>query len=207
MNDRDIDAPILFVRLRNGESVHIKGRLALEHEHVSQVCTATTMWHIDPELADRARKEFVDAGNDPRIFDNSLIQRYFSRDERGRPNWFDMYIESVGVIPSKDLLKMAVQILRKKVDTYFKEAIDTIQTESDPNTYSVRLEQGGHTVGYLMQEVMYGDLNIKFVSYDIPHPLRKTMVLRFNTPKKPDAVLKAAKDTIDEYCAVVDKEL
>jgi len=207
MNDRDIDAPILFVRLRKGESVHMKGRLALEHEHVSQVCTATTMWHIDPELADRARKEFVDAGNDPRIFDNSLIQRYFSRDERGRPNWFDMYIESVGVIPSKDLLKMAVQILRKKVDTYFKEAVDTIQTESDPNTYSVRLEQGGHTVGYLMQEVMYGDLNIKFVSYDIPHPLRKTMVLRFNTPKKPDVVLKAAKDTIDEYCAVVDKEL
>lgn len=207
MKDRDIGAPLIFLRVRKGESVHIKARLALESEQVSQVCTATTGWHIDPELAAAARKEFVEQGNDPRVFDNSLIQRYYSRDERGRPNWFDMNIESVGVLQSKDLLKMAVAVLKKKVDEYVKEALENIQKEADEGTYNVTLEKGGHTIGYLMQEVIYSDSNVNFVSYDIPHPLKNTMVLRFNTSKKPESILKTAKDMIDEYCLVVENNL
>ena len=207
LKDRDFGTPHLFVRVRKGESIHVKARLSLEHEQVSQVCTATTGWHVDPELAAAARKEFVEQGNDPRIFDNSLVQRYYSRNEQGRPNWMDLSIESVGVISAKDLLKMAVQILRKKVDEYVKEALDNIQKEADEGTYNVTLEKGGHTIGYLMQEVIYSDSNVNFVAYDIPHPLRNTMVLRFNTSKKPESILKTAKDVIDEYCSVVENNL
>jgi DNA-directed RNA polymerase subunit L len=207
MRDRDLDTPLLFMRVRKGESIHIKARLALENDQVSQVCTATTGWHIDPELAKEARKLYAEQGNDVRIFDNSLIQRYYSRDARGRPNWFDMSIESVGVVKSVELLRMAVLILRKKIDEYMKEAMDNIQTESDPGTYSISIDQGGHTIGYLMQEVIYHDANVNFVSYDIPHPLRNLMVLRFNTQKKPESILKVAKDTLEEYCSVVEKGL
>ena len=207
MRDRDLDTPLLFLRIRKGESVHIKARLALENEQVSQVCTATTMWHVDPELAKEARKKFVEEGNDPRIFDNSMVQRYFSRDENGRPNWIDMSIESVGVLPSKELLKMAIGILRKKIDEYIREAMDNIQRESDENSYVISMEKGGHTLGYLMQEVIYSDSNVNFVAYDIPHPLRSTMVLKFNTSKKPESIVKTAKDALDEYCAVVEKSL
>jgi DNA-directed RNA polymerase subunit L len=207
MKDRDLDTPLLFLRVRKGESVHIEGRLALEHDQVSQVCTVTSGWHVDPELAKEARKAFVDAGNDVRIFDNSLVQRYYSRNENGRPNWFDFSVESVGVLTSKDILKMGVNILRKQVETYVKDALDNIQRESDENTYSVSLDQGGHTIGYLMQETIYSDSNVNFVSYDILHPLKKTMVLRFNTTKKPDSILKTAKDVIEEYCSVVEKSL
>jgi DNA-directed RNA polymerase subunit L len=207
MKDRDLDTPLLFLRVRKGESVHIEGRLSLEHDQVSQVCTVTSGWHVDPELAKEARKAFVDAGNDVRIFDNSLVQRYYSRNESGRPNWFDFSVESVGVLSSKDILTMGVNILRKQVDTYVKDALDNIQRESDENTYSVSLDQGGHTIGYLMQETIYSDSNVNFVSYDILHPLKKTMVLRFNTTKKPDSILKTAKDVIEEYCSVVEKSL
>lgn len=207
MKDRDIGAPLIFLRVRKGESVHVKGRLSLENEQVSQVCTATTAWHIDPKLVEAARKEFVEQGNDVRIFDNSLVQRYYSRGDNGRPNWIDLHIESVGVMQSRDLLKMAVNILRKKVDEYVKEALDNIAREPDSGTYNITLEKGGHTIGYLMQEVIYSDSNVNFVSYDIPHPLRSTMVLRFNTSKKPESILKTAKDTIDEYCLVVENNL
>jgi DNA-directed RNA polymerase alpha subunit len=205
MKDRDLDTPILFLRVRKGESVHIEARLALENEQVSQVCTVTSGWHVDQELAKEARKAFADAGNDVRIFDNSLVQRYYSRNENGRPNWFNFSVESVGVLKSKDILSMGVSILRKQVDTYVKEALDNIQRESDENTYSISLDQGGHTIGYLMQEVIYSDSNVNFVSYDILHPLKKTMLLRFNTTKKPESILKTAKDVIEEYCSVVEK--
>lgn len=207
MKDRDLNTPLLFLRVRKGESIHIQARLALENDQVSQVSTATTGWHVDPDLAKEARREFVDAGNDVRIFDNSLVQRYYSRDERGRPNWIDLKIESVGVLPAKDILAMGVSILRKQVEAYVKEAVENIQRESDEGTYSVTLQQGGHTIGYLMQEIVYHDANVNFVSYDIPHPLRNTMVLRFNTTKKPESILKTAHDTIEEYCSVVEKGL
>jgi DNA-directed RNA polymerase subunit L len=207
MADRDLGTPLLFLRVRKGESVHIKARLSLENQQVSQVCTATTSWHIDPEVSAAARKEYIEQGNDVRIFDNSLVQRYFSRDERGRPNWFNLQIESVGVITAKDLLKMAVQILRKSVDEYVKDALGNIQAEADKGSYSISLEKGGHTVGSLMQEVIYSDSNVSFVAYDIPHPLRNTMVLRFHTSKNPESILKTAKDTIDEYCSIVENNL
>ena len=207
MKDRDLDTPLIFLRIRKGESVHIQARLSLENDQVSQVCTATTGWHIDPDLAKEARRQHVEAGNDVRIFDNSLVQRYYSRDERGRPNWIDMRIESVGILSAKDILAMSISILRKQVETYMKEAIDSIQRESDEGTYSISLQQGGHTIGYLMQEVIYNDANVNFVSYDIPHPLRNTMVLRFSTAKKPESILKTAYDTIEEYCSVVEKGL
>jgi len=207
MKDRDLDTPLLFVRLREGEKVHIKGRLALENKHVSQVCTVTTGWHIDPELAKIDKKNFVDAGGDPRHFDNFTVQRSYSRDEKGRPNWFDFLVESVGVLPSKVIFELGLKILRKKVSDYVKEALENIARESDEGSYKITLEQGGHTIGALFQEVIYSDKNVEFVSYDILHPLRNTMVLRFHTKKSPESILKLAKETIEEYCSIVEKVL
>ena len=207
MKDRDFDTPLLFLHMRAGESLHITASLSIETDNVSQVCVSTTSWHIDPELVKGARKEFEESGQDVRIFDNTLQQRYYSRDDRGRPKWFDFLIESIGVLKSEDILKMAVKILQRKLDEYIRDALENIQKEKDPGTFHVSLEQGGHTIGYLMQEVMYNDANVKFVSYDIPHPLKNTMILRWNSEKSPESILKNAYETIKEYCSVVEKVL
>ena len=50
MRDRDIDEPLLFLHMKKGEKVHIEGRLIIENQRVSQVCTATTSWVVDEEL-------------------------------------------------------------------------------------------------------------------------------------------------------------
>jgi DNA-directed RNA polymerase subunit L len=206
MKDRDYNTPILFLRLRPNEGVHITGRLALESQGVSQVCVSTTQWHIDPERAKVDRKKFVEAGGDPALFDNFEIQKSFSRnEENGRPNWFDLKIESVGVLTGKEIVKYSVDVLRNNLQTYMKEAIESITREKEEGTYSITLEQGGHTMGALIQEVVYNDLNVDFVSYDIPHPLRNTMVLRFHTKRTPESILKAANETIEEYCRLVEK--
>lgn len=207
MRDRDMDTPLVFLRVRNGETVHIKGRLAVETANVSQVCTATTSWKVDEELAKIDKKKYVEDGGDPRAFDNFYIQRSFSRDERGRPNWFDLSIESVGVMKSRDILKYAVSILRKQLDDYMKDALENIRREHEEGSYTITLEQGGHTLGALLQEVIYSDQNVGFVCYDIPHPLRTTMVLRFHTKKSPESVLRTAKETIEEYYSLVEKVL
>ena len=207
MRDRDFNTPSVLLRLRPNETVRMKARLALDTVGVSQVCVATTSWHVDPELAKVKRKEYEDSGKDVREFDNFHVQRCWSRDANERPNWIDMNIESVGVLKARDILGMAVKILRKKLQEYIAYSVEHIQREQDDGSYSVLSELGGNTIGYLLQEVMYSDRNINFVAFDPLHPLKEAKVIRFNTAKTPESILRAAKDTIEEYCSVVEKVL
>jgi hypothetical protein len=207
MKDPEFGEPCLFLKIRPGEKVYITGRLAVETEGVSQVETATTAWHIDPDLAKEQRKKWIEDHPEDkdaaRYFDNFQIQRAYSRDDKNRPNWFDIQIKSVGVLKAREILSLAVQILRKRINEYVTAALKNIRHEKDEGTYSVSLDIGGHTVGVLMQEVIYQD-DVQFVSYDIPHPLKPEMVLRFNTKKSPEKILENAKKTIDEYCSVIE---
>ena len=207
MNDRELDTPLLFVRVRPNEAVHIRGKLAVETKTASQVCTATTMWHVDPVRAKDDKRIFVDENNgSPAVFDNFYAQRSYSRNAKGRPDWIDLDVESVGVIPSKELVDMSVKILRKQVEEYMAVAIDNIQRQKD-DEYRVEIDQGGHTVCALLQEVMYETQDVQFVSYDIPHPLRPETVLRFHTKRAPETILKAAQTVVEEYCESVEKSL
>jgi DNA-directed RNA polymerase subunit L len=204
MRDRDLDTPLLFLRIRKGESVHVKAKLAVEKG--SQVCTASMQYHIDPERAEKDKKKFVEADGDPRVFDNFYIQKSYSIDEIGRPNWIDVSVESVGVLPPKDIMKLAVAEIRQQVDSWMSNALEKIAREGN-NSYNVKLEQGGHTVGALLQEVIYHSKDANFVSYDIPHPMKKTMVLRWCSDKTPESLLKETQKTIHEYCDIVEKGL
>lgn len=204
MKDPDFGDPILFLKVRAGETVHIVGRLAIETEGVSQACCVSTSWHVDPDLVKINRKNFVDAGGDPKLFDNFLYQKSYSRDESGRPNHFDMIVESVGVMNPKEILKIAAQILRIKTKEYLEAALKAITREKEAGTYSINLELGGHTLGVLFQEVIYKSKDAEFVAYDIPHPLMPPMVLKFHTSKPAEEVLNAAAKRIEEYCSVVE---
>lgn len=206
MRDRDLDTPLLFLHVRPDETVHIRGRLAVETMNVSQVCTATTSWKVNEELAKDDKKKFVEDGGDPRTFDNFYVQKSFHRDEKGRPNWFKLSVESVGVLQAREILKMAIPILRKNLDEFMTEALENIQRGQDEFTISVdRIGHWKHSLGCMFQETMYSDQNVGFVAYDIPHPLRDTVLLRFHTKKTPESVLKTARDVIEEYCSVVEK--
>ena len=213
MKDRDFDKPILFLRLHPGESIHLKARLVLKTENVHQACDVSTMWVPDPERVKEAEKEWVKEGKDVREFRNFYYQQHYSRyeDENlpnfGRPNRIGMTLESFGGLSAKELLKYAIAVLRKSMQTYAKEALENIVRDSEENSYRIKLNQGGHTIGSLLQEVLYGDMNIEFASYDIPHPLTPEMVIRIHTKKTPESVLKTAFGAIEEYCSTVEKAL
>jgi DNA-directed RNA polymerase subunit L len=202
MKDRDLNTPLLFIKVRAGEEIHVRGGLAVELG--SQVCTTSTSYHIDPERAKVDKEAFIATGGDPKVFDNFYIQKSFSVDDLGRPNWIDMTIESVGVLSSKEILRLAVDRLMNEVDKWMESA--TILRESEKNVFSIS-QAGSHSIGALLQEVIYHSKDTEFVSYDIPHPLKKEMVLRFLTSNKPEDVLANAKRAIHEYCEVVRKSL
>jgi len=207
MKDRDLDTPLLFLKMKNKEKLHIRCKLAVENKTASQVCLATTFFHVDPVLAEEDKKKFVEQGGDPRVFDNFYIQRSYSKDDIGRPNWIDLQIESIGVLPAKECLKMAVSILRDQLNKYMEEATNAITREKEKNVYHVVLDMGGHTLLALLQEVIYHSQMVDFVSYDVPHPLKSKTILRFLTENTPESVLARARKDIQDYCEIVEKVL
>lgn len=204
MGDRDTGAPLLFVKVRPNETIHIKAGLSVETKTASQVCVSTLSYHIDPEIAEEEKRLFVEDGGEPAVFDNFYIQRCYAKDENGRPKWIDLNVESIGVIPARELVVMASKILKQKVNEYMEQAITNIARHKD-NEYSISLSIGGHTELALLQEVLYSDMNVNFVSYDIPHPLKADTVLRLHTKENPETILKNAHRKVEEYCNILEK--
>jgi DNA-directed RNA polymerase subunit L len=213
LKDRDLGTPLLFLRLKPGESVHIKATLSVMSTGSSQVCVSTFRNHIDPDVAKIDRDSFVSkVGDDPkaqreagRIFDTFYIQRSFSRNkETGRPNWFDFTVESIGVIPAKDLVRKAVELLKAKIT---ESANAPILREPD-GWYSLEIPGETHTVGQLVQEIFYLEKLADFVSCDIGHPLVPKLVIRFhNTTESPDILVEKMKDKALTLCENVLKSV
>jgi DNA-directed RNA polymerase subunit L len=164
-------------------------------------------YHVDPERAVKDKAKYVESGGDPRVFDNFYIQKSYSIDSIGRPNWIDVAVESVGVVLPKDILKLGIVELRHLVDIWTTNALEKITHEAEKNVYNIKLDQGGHTVGALVQEVLYHSKDVSFVSYDVPHPMKPTMIVRWCSEKKPEDLLKQTQKTIHEYCQIVEKDL
>ena len=198
LKDRDLGTPILFMYLKPGESIHFKASLGLKTHHISQVCVSTYKFHIDPTIAQRDKDTWVAENNDPSVFDNFQIQRSYSiHPETRRPNHFDLSVESIGVVPAKDLVRQAVKILQTKVEEWSKTPV----LREEPGWFRVETDTEGHTIGNLAQQMIYEGGLVEFVSYRIPHPLLPKMVVRFNAKTvEPDAVLARFKSEVDSLC-------
>jgi DNA-directed RNA polymerase subunit L len=201
--DRDEQTPIFFMNLKPNESVHIVATLGIDTRGSSQVCVSTFKNHIDLELAERNRETYVEKGGDGRVFDNHEIQRSFAVDENGRPNHFDFAVESIGVAPGRDLMKQAVGIYQAKLVEWCKNPI----LREEDNWYLIESETEGHTVGALVQAMMYAAGLAEYVSYRIEHPLLPKMIVRFQTKLDPATVLKRFETEAVELCESILKSV
>lgn len=200
MKDRDLNTPLYFLKVQKGGSIHITAGLRVNIAS-SHCCVATYSYHVDNEQAEIDKEEFIaenegweEAGQ---VFDNFYRQRSFHKNQKGRPDWFDFEIESIGVIPARDLLKEAIAIVKKNVIEWSR---NTVVREKEENVYQISTENGGITVGALVQAILYDSDMCGFVSYDRPHPLRMDVIVRFLTDKSPDVIMNFVATKISEYC-------
>lgn len=206
LKDRDLGTPLLFMVLKPGESIHIKANLVIQSTKTSQVCVATFRNHIDPDVAKVDRDTFVaQVGDDPaaqreagRIFDTFHIQRSFHRNkDSGRPDWFDLTVESIGVTPARDLLKKAAEVLQEKINEFVKLPI----LREEEGWYRIEVPGETHTLGALVQEMVYLANTTEFVSMDIGHPLVPKLAIRFNTKTGgPEAVIERFQKEASALC-------
>ena len=194
LKDRDLQTPGYVIRLAPGQSLHIKATLGIGAG--SHVCVSTFRNHCDPEKLKLQRGLWIEQGRDPREFDGFAFQKFYERDENDRPYWFDFSLESVGVLPAKDLLRMSVQLLKDKL----VEALKTPVQREGPNEFVLKLPGETHTLGALIQDRLYSDKNVDFVSYTIGHPLLPELVIRFTTKQQPESILETFKRGALELC-------
>jgi len=212
LRDRDLETPLLFIQLKPGESIHIKATLSVLATKGSQVCVSTFKNHIDPDIAKIDRDSFVSqAGDDPvaqreaaQMFDSFHIQRSFHRNKEGRPDWFDLSVESIGITPAVDLFKKAVEVFQEKINEFAK--IPVLREEE--GWFRMEVPGETHTLGALVQEVLYLSQLTEFVSADIGHPLVPMLVVRFNTKTSaPEAVVEYFHKQASSLCENVLKSV
>jgi len=194
LKDRDLGTPLLFIRLKPGESIHIKATLSILSTKASQVCVSTFNNHVDPDRAKIDRDTFVaQAGDDPiaqreaaQMFDKFHIQRSFHRDGKGRPDWFDFTVESIGVYPAVDLVKKAATIFQEKINEFVKVPI----LRQEEGRYRMEIIGETHTLASIVQELIYLSELGGMVTMDVGHPLVPKLIICFNTTTStPEAVL------------------
>jgi DNA-directed RNA polymerase subunit L len=206
MHDRDLDTPMHFLTLKPNESLHIKASLSVAPTGMSHVCISTFRNHIDQETVERDRLKFISqAGEEEsarreaaQLYDTFHIQRSFHRNkETGRPDWFDLTVESIGVLEARDLLVRAATLLKDKITEWVKTPI----LREGEGWYRMEMEGETYTLGQLLQEVIYaGDL-VEFVSRDIGHPLTPKLVIRFQTKSsQPEAVVEKCRADAIALC-------
>ena len=206
LKDRDLGTPLLFMVLKPGESIHIKANIVIQSIKASQVCVSTFKNHIDPDVAKIDRDTFVArAGEDQamrreaaQVFDSFHIQRSFHRNkETGRPDWFDLTVESIGVVLARDLVKKAAEVLREKILEFGKLPI----LREEEGWYRVEVPGETHTLGALVQEIVYLSNVTEYVSMDIGHPLIPKLVIRFNTKTGgPETVMERIQTEASSLC-------
>jgi DNA-directed RNA polymerase subunit L len=206
LKDRDLGTPLLFLILKPGESIHIKATIGIQTTKTSQVCVSTFKNHIDPDVAKVDRDTFVSqAGDDQatqreaaRVFDTFHIQRSFHRNkDTGRPDWFDLTVESIGVTPARDLVKKAAEVLQEKITEFGKLPI----LREDEGWFRVEVPGETYTLGALVQEMVYLANTTEFVSMDVGHPLVPKLMIRFNTKTgSPEDVLKRFQTEASALC-------
>ncbi len=203
LHDREEDTPGFFLALAPNQSLHVRASLGIESRGVVQ-CVASFKNHIDPDQADTDRKLWIDNKGDPREFDNFHIQRSYARNEAGRPYWFDLLVDSIGITKAADLVKMACEIYKEKITEFSSLPIERYEQ----GRYRMKMPGETFTLGCLVHAILYDSPGlVEWVRMPPCHPLLPELIIEFDTKISPEKVITAFKETALDLCEKVLKSL
>ena len=129
-------------------------------------------------------------------FEISLADRYFYTDDTNNCNYFDVSVESIGIVPPEQILFNCIDILFKKLDMFKnlvrkiineKHDSDIIKIEvslENMKAYNISVQDESHTLGNLIQtySLQYFDRKkLLFMGYRNPHPLKNMIEFKIST--------------------------
>lgn len=152
---------------------------------------------VDKDKAKQALKELKEKNknlNSKELEDlekdfNTLDKfRYFKTNKYDEPNSFQFDIESEARVSPEYLFFKSIEIIKGRLQRLLENIIDNKITinkiKNTENLYEFIIENEGHTIGNLIQSILYNihireneKKNINFIGYKCPHPLENTLII------------------------------
>ena len=125
-------------------------------------------------------------------------KRVYLRDEKGNANSIQMKVESIGGMLPVQIVHNAINVLSWKLRDIISSCIakhsqtgltyellgkiDISESPTKMDAYDIKINDEGHTIGNLvtkyLQDLYLGNI-LDFVSYQKPHPLENSIIIRF----------------------------
>lgn len=152
---------------------------------------------VDKDKAKQALKELKEKNknlNSKELEDlekdfNTLDKfRHFKTNKYDEPNSFQFDIESEARASPEYLFFKSIEIIKGRLQRLLENIIDNKITinkiKNTENLYEFIIENEGHTIGNLIQSILYNihireneKKDINFIGYKCPHPLENTLII------------------------------
>jgi len=155
-----------------------------------------------------------------REFHTMEIQRCYLKNEKGEPNDFTFFVESVGILSVPSIVKAGIASCISKVSTYvdmdatLPENVTVLPGDARFPCCDVYFRDETHTLGNLLETYLIenhvdgtSEPRITYAGYKVPHPLRPEMFVRIGmTGEDPELRIQTARLVIASVCRALRDE-
>ena len=183
---------ILFAKLKHNETIHMDGEITSNNatdgsSAFCPVCPATFHFKRDETKVAGALKDIKGEfkQNDFKLRD---ADRLYTTNDKNEPTISVMSIESCGNMSSHQVLDEGLDALKDRLSGFIKnidngEMVNIIKADYNIESFDYVIRDEDTTLGNLLQDYLFEKDGVKFVGYDIPHPLDPILIIRMGLEK------------------------
>ena len=212
-----VHTDILLDRLKKEEKINLDGHITYSTlnnggAYYCPVATVTYSFKKD-EKEIKKKLDNIDDPLEKKDFEFLDAYKIYLKNNLDEPSIYQFMMESTGSYSCTDLFEKTLDMLKNKLNiikTLLDDEKDTKITieKADYNieSYDFIINDEDDTLGNLLNSYIIEDKKVKFVGYDIPHPLDKKLLIRLalenNNTKENN--IKVFKDNIDLVITIID---
>lgn len=158
-----------------------------DHADYVELATGDEKEELRKEISKNMEKECEQLKSNFRLLDS---HRYYKKNKYGQPETYQFILTTVGVMSSEELfikgLESLGDILTKFAYSITNNIVDKVKftkSVTNLNGYEIMVQYENDTLGNLLQDYLFSKPNIKYISYNIPHPLDHRLVFQIELEK------------------------
>jgi len=196
----------------DGDTIHIEAtaskNIPKNHSGFSFVSKCVYFNIVNDKKADKELKERIkkykeentnatkeDIVSFTKDFNNLDRARYFYKNEYDEANFFEFNIECEYTLKPEYLVFKSLLILNEKLEKLINnitnETFKFVYVENSKNLYDIQIENEKHTIGNLIQSLLYNIFlrndngnKISYIGYRVEHPLEESVIIRIQIDEK-----------------------